>query len=324
MGIFDKIKNLFGGNGNDGRSNVPPPNVGRGVDQLARRLGVSVAELQTVTPEYHQFTINKRSGGLRTITAPSPIFKAFQRRLLQRLFKRLPIHPAAMGFCKGRSIADHALLHAMRPVVVKMDIRDFFPSTSAERVNVYFRRFGWNEEATQWLTNWTTYEGGLPQGAPTSPLLSNAVNYHLDSRLSGMVRMLGSYIQNPKTLEFVEGGFDASGFYSRYADDLTISFEKNIERVANQAIYLTKEIVEDEGYKLHTKKKLRIMRNHDRQMVTGLVINEGVRLPRETRRWLRAVRHRESMGRQSTLTAQQLAGWTALENMVDKVVEKQA
>ncbi len=323
MGILDQIKKLFGGASNDNSSALPPPNVGLGMDVLSRRLGVSIVELQGIEPDYHEFTINKRNGGQRTITAPAPSFKAFQRRVLHRLFRRLPIHPAAMGFRKGRSIVDHALLHAMRPVVVKMDIRNFFPSTSSQRVHDYFRRFGWNEESAQRLTDWTTYQGGLPQGAPTSPLLSNALNLHLDSRLSGMVQLLGCDLHNPKTLEPVDAVFDAGGFYSRYADDLTISFARNVERAANQAIFLTKEIVEDEGYKLHTKKKLRIMRKHDRQTVTGLVINEGVRLPCETRRWLRAVRHRESIGQRSTLTPEQLAGWTALENMVDSVIEKQ-
>lgn len=324
MGIFDQIKKLFGGAGKDRQSALPPPDVGFGMDELSCRLGVPVASLQGVEPEYLQFTINKRSGGQRMITAPSPAFKMFQRRLLHRLFARLPIHPAAMGFRKGRSIADHALLHAMRPVVLKMDIRDFFPSTSSQRVHDYFRRFGWNEEVAQRLTNWTTFEGGLPQGAPTSPILSNALNLHLDARLTGMVRQLGCDLINPKTLTPVDASFDAAGFYSRYADDLTISFAHDIARAVNQAIYLAREIVHDEGYKLHTKKKLRIMRKHDRQIVTGLVINDGVRLPRETRRWLRAVRHREAMGQRSTLTSQQLAGWTALEHMVDSVIEKKS
>jgi hypothetical protein len=79
-----------------------------------------------------------------------------------------------------------------------------------------------------------------------------------------------------------------------------------------------KQIVEDEGYRLHTKKKLRIMRRHNRQALTGLVVNEGVRLPRETRRWLRAVEHRLATGGEATLTGAQLEGWRSLQSMIAK------
>ena len=75
-------------------------------------------------------------------------------------------------------------------------------------------------------------------------------------------------------------------------------------------------MVADYGYKLHTKKKLRLARRHQRMVVTGLVVNDGVNLPRETRRKLRAVRHHLATGRPATMTAAQLAGWEAFELMV--------
>lgn len=79
---------------------------------------------------------------------------------------------------------------------------------------------------------------------------------------------------------------------------------------------MTKAVVKDEGYELHQKKKLWIMRRHDRQLVTGLVVNDGPRLPREARRRLRAVRHHLAVGRPATLTAAQLAGWDSLQKLV--------
>ena len=72
------------------------------------------------------------------------------------------------------------------------------------------------------------------------------------------------------------------------------------------------------GYETHKRRKLSIRRRHMRQMVTGLVVNERVRLPRETRRWLRAVRHRLRTKGHATLDRRQIQGWTALESMVER------
>ena len=290
MGILDRLKRWLGAP--DDRL---PPEQGRGIEELARRLGLPADELRHIEPSYHQYTIAKRGGGKRTITAPSDPFKSFQRRLLRRVIGRLPVHPAA-------------LVHAMKPVVVKMDIRDFFPATRTARIHAYLRTVGWNEEATRWLVRWCTHDGGLPQGAPPSGHLSNAVNQRLDARLSALAAGAGPRHLDPQSAP--------GAFYSRYADDLTFSFGRDDHTVIQGMIHGTKRIVEDEQYRLHTRKKLRIMRHHDRQLVTGLVVNGKVNLPRETRRWLRAVEHHLATGRPATLTAQQLAGWRALQQMV--------
>jgi hypothetical protein len=225
--------------------------------------------------------------------------------------------------------------------VLRFDLCDFFPSTRAERVRQYFRRIGWNRPAAKLLARLCTHEGGLPQGAPTSPRLSNLVNYRLDARLAGMAAKLG-------------------GVYTRYADDITISFpdegpaggrsmehvgrdihtgrrapSAKLERNADTIRYVTsfvRKVVEEEGYRLHRRKKLSVRRRHHRQVVTGLVVNDGVNLPRSTRRWLRAVAHRARLARQTpsgavdspsgtarkkpTLTSAQLEGWSALESMI--------
>jgi hypothetical protein len=235
------------------------------------------------------------------------------------VFSRLAVHPAAVGFRRGQSIATHAMPHAFMPVVVKMDIRDFFGSTSSARVHAYFRRIGWNNEAAMMLVDWCTHDGGLPQGAPTSPLLSNAVNFRLDCRITGLMNAHHQYgvpRQNPKTLEPIRKPSQVKAFYSRYADDLTLSFSEDDSASIHSLIYVIQSIVEDEGYRLHTRKKLRIMRRHDRQTVTGLVVNEGVRLPRETRRWLRAVEHHMATGKPISINEKQLQGWRALEQMI--------
>ncbi|NLS92246.1 MAG: RNA-directed DNA polymerase [Planctomycetaceae bacterium] len=306
---------------------------GKSVGDLAEWLGVDVRQLKRLKPEYREFTIPKRSGGVRRIAAPSDELKRMQRRIGRRLLRGLRAHEAAHGFERNRSIVTNARVHCGQDVVVRMDLVDFFPSTSARRVHRYFRRIGWNRPAARLLTRLCTHEGGLPQGAPTSPRLSNLVNYRLDARIAGLVAALG-------------------GRYTRYADDLTISFaaedaeddwvirsgpalpfvlEGHPEKIRYLRSFI-RRVAGQEGYRVHRRKKTSVRRRHHRQMVTGLVVNEVVNLPRETRRRLRAIAHRAeqqkrplldadyrpfSYGRrQPTLTPAQLEGWEALQAMI--------
>lgn len=306
MGLLDWLKAIFSGGYEPGRrADARPAATGRprpakrrlDLMDLSRRLSMPATDLQLVPVGYSEFTIPKRRGGRRTILAPEPKLKALQRQILRRVLGRLRAHPAAMGFERGRSIVTHARLHARAAVVVRMDIQDFFPSTTTARVREYLGAIGWSSEAAMLLVRWCSRDGHLPQGAPTSPRLSNLVNYGLDERLSALAFKIGAT-------------------YSRYADDITFSFaEDNRDKIA-AAIRITKKVVADYGYKLHLKQKLSIRRRHQRQSVTGLVVNDGVQLPRETRRRLRAIRHHLANGKDATLTADQIAGWAALESMI--------
>ncbi len=181
--------------------------------------------------------------------------------------------------------------------MVRMDIRDFFPATLAFRVGAYFRGIGWDEEAVELLVKLTTWDDGLPQGAPTSPRLSNLLNYMLDARLNGLAKYLG-------------------GVYTRYADDITFSFPTTDLGVEKVAIISTAQIVNEFGYQIHRRRKLSIRRDHQQQLVTGLVVNDKPALPRKMRRKLRAIRHHIETGRPATMTPEQLAGWNALEQMI--------
>jgi len=296
------------------------PGSGYGVDELARRLGVHETRLRVMQPQYHPFTVPKRHGGQRRILAPEPKLKTLQRRILRRLLGRLKAHPAAMGFERGRSIVHNARAHQGQAVVLRFDFREFFPSTRARRVKRYFRRIGLNRPAATLLSRLCTCEGGLPQGAPTSPRLSNLVNYRLDARLAGMAAKLGAV-------------------YTRYADDVTISLAEDDKR---KICYLKKflyRVVEAEGYRLHHRKKQSVRRRHQCQTVTGLVVNDRVNLPRHVRRWLRAVEHRAQSQRSvslssyepfdrrprkcPTLTPAQLEGWRALRSMVERQAAEQ-
>jgi len=287
LGFLDFLRGVFG------------KGPERGVIELARRLGLSTEKLLAVEPSYRRFTIPKRSGERRRIAAPSPELRDLQRRILRRLLGRLRVHPAVHGFERGRSIVTNALPHARKEVVVRLDLRQFFASTSADTVERYFRRIGWDAKASRLLMIFCTLDGSLPQGAPTSPRLSNLVNFRLDSRLAALARKLGAV-------------------YTRYADDLTFSFEANDPSPIHGLLWYARQIVEEEGYQLHQKKKLQIRRRHDRQLVTGLVVNDRVNLPRMTRRWLRAVDHRLAGGRPATLTPAERAGWRSFASMVGR------
>jgi RNA-directed DNA polymerase len=327
MGLMDFLKRLAGGGGAGGSAPPeaargrasPAPKEGKDAAELARRLGMTAAELTAFPISYHDFTIPKRSGGARKIAAPADPLKKLQQKILRKLLGRLKVHQAVRGFERGQSIVKHALPHAKKAVVLHMDIKDFFPSTTAARVKEYFRRIGWNREAADLLTKLCTHGDSLPQGAPTSPRLSNLVNYRLDVRLSALAAKVGhaprAVLDAPKATE----AFEAPGVaicYTRYADDLTFSFDMDDRAAVQAVIRVTKQIVADEGYHLHQNKKLRIMRRGDRQLVTGLVVNDGVRLPRSVRRRLRAVRHHLAAGKPASLTPAQLAGWDSLQKMV--------
>jgi retron-type reverse transcriptase len=188
VNFFQKLRDLFGG--------------GRSAADLARWLDVPEAELcdwvRGRPPEprgsqftYTRFEIPKRTGGTRTIVAPSDALKALQRRILKRLLNPLPVHPAATGFVRGRSIVHNARPHAGRGAVMNLDLRDFFHSIQRERVYFAFRALGWGREASSILANVCTHEGRLPQGAPTSPALSNVVCRRLDTRLSALAAKFG-------------------------------------------------------------------------------------------------------------------------------------
>jgi retron-type reverse transcriptase len=247
---------------------------------------------------YSTFGIPKRRGGVRTIEAPTPKLKALQRTLLHRLLNSLPIHPAANGFVPGRSIVDNARPHVGQAVVVNIDLADFFPSITRQRVEAFFRAIGWSAEASAVLANICTRDGHLPQGAPTSPALSNLANRKLDTRLDALARKFG-------------------GHYTRYADDLTFSFPEYSSRTRHVVTYI-RAIVENAGYRIHLKKKVRVQRAHQRQTATGLVVNTAVNAPRAVRRKLRAMRHHAQTGRLPSTERARLQGWEAFLGMVTK------
>lgn len=272
---------------------------GKNIDELVHRLDYSAQKLRTFSPRYRRASIPKKRGGRRRLDVPERATKNLQRRILHKLLRNLKTHPCAMGFDPGISIAHNAAMHVGQAVVIKLDIKDFFPTTTKERVDQYFRRIGWDAECSALLTELVTHNDSLPQGAPTSPRLSNLVNYVLDCQIE-------RYVLKHK------------GTYTRYADDITISYPQDWPSYVRGTVQMVRKICRYHGYTVHTRKKLRIVRRHQQQRVTGLVVNDKVGLPREKRRWLRAVEHRLKTRGTASLTEQELAGWKALQQMIQR------
>lgn len=277
------------------------------VAQLCEALNLSVSELRwlcyqrEVAPKSHytRFEIPKRSGGMRAIWAPLPKLKQVQHWILHHILDNLVVHGSAHGFISGRSIATNAAEHTNSQLLVKVDIENFFPSISWKRVKGVFRKAGYPEQIATLLALLCTespreiveHEGKqvyvaladrcLPQGAPTSPALTNALCLRLDRRLTGFAQKAGWR-------------------YTRYADDLTFSLPANSKNKPeiSRLLGTLKRVLGEEGFALNAK-KTRVIRNGDVQEVTGLVVNgdKTPRVSRELKRQMRAAVHNLKQGK---------------------------
>jgi len=228
---------------------------------------------------YQTHALPKKRGGERLIAAPDSQLKWLQRRIACRVLERGEINEAAHGFRRGRSIVTNAEPHVGQQMVVNLDIKDFFPSTSRYQVwraLDYSFGEGLSRNVLLLLADICCFAGGLPIGAPTSPGLANLVLRPADAALS----------KAAQAHDIV---------YTRYADDLTFSGHTDTHRI----IPFVAQVLDDYGYELEPA-KINIFRRGRRQIVTGLVVNEKVNVPRRVRRRLRAAVHSRSQGRQAT------------------------
>jgi hypothetical protein len=230
---------------------------------------------------YHYRVLTKSDGNVRLIEAPKPRLKYIQQRILAGILDRVPPHAAAHGFVKGRSVQSFAAPHVGQRVVLRMDLRDFFPSIHGARVQTLFRTLGYPEAVADLLgglcTNAAPRGVGPPlyaaphltQGAPTSPALANMCCYRADCRLLGLAESAGAQ-------------------YTRYADDVAFSggddCDRRVERFAAHAA----AILMEEGFAVHHR-KTRIMRPGVRQHLAGLVANQRLNVPRDDFDRLKAI-----------------------------------
>lgn len=263
--------------------------------QIAAAMNITVNELRFLAFDrktsnvnhYVRFKVPKKTGGERLISAPMPRLKKAQQWILTNILDKVTLHDAAHGFRRAHSIVSNAKPHVGAEVIINSDLKDFFPSISYKRVKGVFRQLGYSEatatifgllccepEVEQVLLDGKKYFVAtglrhLPQGAPTSPAITNILCHRLDCRLQNMADEMG----------FV---------YTRYADDLTFSTsgenKKNICNVLNK----TAAIVAHEGLEIHPA-KTRVLRQSRQQEVTGIVVNQKLSIDRKAIKRFRAV-----------------------------------
>ncbi len=265
---------------------------------VAEALGLSIPQLKWLAfhsevvrkSHYVRFAVKKRSGGERVLSSPHEKLKAVQRWILAEVLNKIPLEPNAHGFVPGRGILSNATPHVGTGFVVNLDLKDFFPSIGYRRVRHAFKRIGYSGAVstvfallgTECPRQPVTFNGehfevatgplGLPQGAPTSPALSNLVARKLDKRLSGFARKLG--------LNF-----------TRYADDLTFSGPAELAERIGYILAKVRHVTAEEGFTVN-ETKTRVMRRGRTMEVTGVIVNDKASVDRELLRRLRAILHR--------------------------------
>ena len=235
---------------------------------------------------YRHFEIPKRTGGMRAIHAPQGMVRKLQDQLKVDLDRLYSGHPNAHGFITGRSVASNAQDHAGKRWVLNVDLEDFFPTINFGRVRGLFMHppFGMGPAAATVCAQIVTHRNGLPQGAPTSPVLSNMIAMSLDRALLRLAR--AQHLA-----------------YSRYADDITFSTDGvvfppdvavreqasagHLRTLPGDALART---IAASGFKIHPR-KVYLQGRGGRQTVTGLGVNVRVNVARERIRRIRAMLH---------------------------------
>ncbi|HVT82660.1 MAG TPA: reverse transcriptase family protein [Phycisphaerae bacterium] len=274
---------------------------------VAREMGLTIPRLRWLAfhseaatrTHYVRFTVPKKSGGTRELAAPRKSLAAAQDWILANILEKVPAHKAAHGFVAGRSTLTNALPHARPGVLINCDLKDFFPTVNVHRVIGLFTEMGYSPavatilglictESPRRVVNYagTTFHVAtgprcLPQGASTSPAISNLVSRRMDSRLAGISAKLGFT-------------------YTRYADDLTFSAPPsqlpkedpaNPQKRVGYLLARIRHITGDEGFVVN-EDKTRVQRPNTSQRVTGIVVNGAeMTVPRKTVRRLRAILH---------------------------------
>lgn len=265
------------------------------VKDVAEAMKITVGELRFLAfsrkhskiSHYKRFKVAKKSGGYRLISAPMPRLKKAQHFILEHILNTIEMHPNAHGCVLNKSILSNATPHVNKAVVINQDLKNFFPSITYKRIKGVFKSMGYSEQVAVIFAlicsepkildvsllgeNYYAQHGNrfLPQGSPCSPAITNIICKKMDFRLNGLA---------------LKYGFA----YSRYVDDITFSGNaKQISKITAILKY-SKKIVRDENFTLHSD-KLRVMKQHQRQEVTGVVVNEKPNINKTSLKRFRAL-----------------------------------
>jgi RNA-directed DNA polymerase len=252
---------------------------------VARHLGTSLRLLTwwiwtyNEDNRYYEFEVDRRTGGPpRVISAPIKPIKDLQRALLPMLDGAYSPRPHVHGFTRGRSPQTNAAIHRGQRWILRIDLKDFFPTVNFGRVRgvLMAHPFDFPAGVATALAQLCCHRNALPQGAPTSPVISNLVCRSLDTELSRLAMA-------------------AHCHYTRYADDICFSsgqrvFPGALATILNELPVLNpdlRRLIESNGFTINDE-KTRLMRWSQRQRVTGIVVNERLNVPREYIRHIRA------------------------------------
>jgi RNA-directed DNA polymerase len=212
---------------------------------------------------YRTFKIPKKAGGKRIISEPLPSLKEIQRWILEEILNKCRVSSYAKAYKRHQSIKDNAKFHINQSAVLTLDIKDFFPSLKVADVFNIFHNLGYSSSVSMMLSHLCCLNDSLPQGAPTSPALSNIIMNKVDKRIAGFVRKHDLH-------------------YTRYADDMT--FSGNF--IPGTIINFVKLVLSDMNLTIN-EKKTRSRKPNQRQEITGITVNSKMQVSRELRRQLR-------------------------------------
>ena len=264
---------------------------------VATAMGLTISKLRWLAfhsdaptrVHYVSFDIPRKSGGTRRLSAPHQQLAMAQHWILTNILNLVPVHENAHGFIARHSVVTNAKPHQHSSVVINTDLKDFFPSVSLARVDGLFRQMGFSPAVATILAllctecprqsvrfantiyHAATGPRALPQGACTSPAISNLIAHRLDRRMSAMALKLGWR-------------------YTRYADDLTWSIAEEPSPSVGYVLARVRHIVEDEGFQMNYA-KTRVQRRSQQQSVTGVVVNDRLSVARDKIRQIRAILH---------------------------------
>lgn len=253
---------------------------------IADALGIKTGYLRRLLFEeknnlYTEFEIQKKNGSLRKVYSPNEKLLFIQRRLLTILENSVNVHLKAHGFVKDKNTVSNARLHLRKKYLLNVDLEDFFQNITSGRVrSMFLNYFRLNNTVSSTLTNLCCHPMGfLPQGAPTSPMISNILCKTLDRDLDRLGK----------------SSFGSS--YSRYADDISFSsnrpFKENIVSEQHGNVILGSsllDIISRNGFKINHD-KTRLQKKHQHQEVTGIVVNSKLNIDRRYIRRVRAMLH---------------------------------
>lgn len=255
------------------------------VGHLAHYMNIPKERLLEIVQrkEYYYYLVPKKNGAMRRIIVPNDDLKGVQRWINKHILQAINPLDCVTGFVPGKSIVNNAQIHENKKYILNLDLKDFFESISIDRVERLFYSLGYKQEIALFIANictttinkkyirWKFNENHikyfepllqkekpfLVQGAPTSPTIANLICYRMDKKLISHTKRHGIN-------------------YSRYADDITFSSD-NVHTLPKMS-YIKKLMIE-ENFQLN-EKKIKLLKNGMRQEVTGLLINERVRIPR--------------------------------------------